>query len=95
MAAHRTTVGRTALDSDRSLCIDAIGFIQGTDPKQRASVDVAAETTRFEVVLRDHATGRILDTLAGDDQVWLKKEEAKLYAQGFVMGRRDARVANG
>ncbi len=94
MAAHRTTTGRTALDSDRSLCIDAITFGSGQEAKTRASV-LTAESTRFEVLIRSHADGRILATLAGAEDVWLTKEQAQLYAQGFVMGQRDARETNG
>jgi hypothetical protein len=86
----RATVAKTALDSNRSLCIEAVGFTQGTETTRRASVDVAAETTRFEVLIYDHNTGDALSLLAGGAEMWLTKAEAQLYAQGFMAGREDS-----
>jgi hypothetical protein len=82
-AVSSTPVGRA--DKQRVLSIEAIGFVQGTDPRQRASVDVQAETTRFEVVIRER-NGSLYEVLAGGGDEWLTKEGARRYAQGFLQG---------
>lgn len=94
MAVLRNRVHRVQLSPTRMLCIDAISYgQQGADPKKRASVDVTAETTRFEVLLVNPSTNHSVP-LAGAEDVWLKRTEAKLFVEGFMAGV-DHRAANG